>query len=143
LHREVVHHLAYLNQVQQLQPLEKLAQPGKRQPGLGPSRRLALAVAFLEENRHQLPYFYSDLFEKCSNLFDQILLYPYFKQLLAKESPPASSFRQRVWQLLRRGEELMAEMKQQHRWITGEVHRGTPFPMIISGPRLPASLKPV
>jgi len=98
-------------------------------------------VAFLEENQHQLPYFYPDLFRKCSHLFDQILLYPYFKKLLAKESPPATSFRRRVWQLLMQGVELMAEMKQQHDWITGEVHRGTPFPMIISGPSLPASPK--
>jgi hypothetical protein len=142
LHREVLHNLAYLNQVQQLQPLEKLAQPGKGQPGLGPSRRLALAVAFLEENRHQLPYFYSDLFQKCCDLFDQILLYPYFKKLLAKESPPASSFRRRVWQLLMRGKELMAEMQEQHDWITGEALRGKPFPMIISGPRSPSSPEP-
>jgi hypothetical protein len=142
LHREVVQHLAYVNQALQLQPLEKLAQPGKRQPGLSPSRRLALAVAFLEENRHQLPYFYSDLFEKCSNLFDQILLYPYFKKLLANESPPASPFRQRVWQLLRRGEEIMTEMKQQHGWIAAEARRGTPFPVLVSEPRPPASPKP-
>ena len=142
LHREVVHHLAYVNQALQLQPLEKLAQPGKRQPGLGPSRRLALAVAFLEENRYQLPYFYSDLFEKCCNLFDQLLVYPYFKKLLANESPPATSFRQRIWQLLRRGEELMAEMKQQHGWVTAEASRGTPFPMVAFEPRPPAPPEP-
>ena len=59
LHHEVVHRLAYLNQVLQLQPLEKLAQPGKRQPGLGPSRRLALAVAFLEENQASVALFLS------------------------------------------------------------------------------------
>jgi hypothetical protein len=142
LHREVVQRLAYLDQVQQLQPLEKLAQPGKRQPGLGPSRRLALAVAFLEENQHQLPYFYPDLFQKCCHLFDQILHYPYFKKLLAKESPPASSFRRRVWQMLMRGEELMADLKKQHSWIKGEAHRGTPFPLIGPGPRQPSSPKP-
>ena len=91
LHREVVQRLAYLTQVQQLQPLEKLAQPGKRQPGLGPSRRLALAVAFLEENQNQLPYFYPDLFDKSVHLFSQILHYPYFKKMLAAEGPPDSS----------------------------------------------------
>jgi hypothetical protein len=139
LHREVVQHLAYLNQVQQLQPLEKLAQPGKRQPGLGPSRRLALAVAFLEENQHQLIYFYPELFQKCCHLFGQILHYPYFKKLLAKESPPASSFRRRVWQLLVRGEELLADMKKQHSWIHAEAHRGMPFPVVVSGPRPPSS----
>jgi hypothetical protein len=137
LHREVVQRLAYLNQVQQLQPLEKLAQPGKRQPGLGPSRRLALAVAFLEENQHDLPYFYPDLFGKCCHLFSQILHYPYYKKLLGKETPPASSFRRRVWELLVRGEELLAKMEQQHRWINGEAERGTPFPMVELGPRQP------
>jgi hypothetical protein len=142
LHREVVQRLAYLNQVQQLQPLEKLAQPGKRQPGLGPSRRLALAVAFLEENRDQLPYFYPDLFQKCSHLFHQILHYPYFKKLLGKESPRDGSFRHRVWEMLVRGEELLADMKKQHCWIAGEVHRGTPFPVVGPEPRQPSLPKP-
>jgi hypothetical protein len=141
LHREVVQRLAYLNQVQQLQPLEKLAQPGKRQPGLGPSRRLALAVAFLEENQHLLPYLYPDLFQKCCHLLDQIWHYPYFKELLAEESPPTSSFRRRVWDLLVRGKELLADMKKQHCWIKGEAHRGTPFPVVGPGPRAPASPK--
>jgi hypothetical protein len=62
--------------------------------------------------------------------------------MLGQESPPASSFRRRVWQLLVRGEELMAEMKQQHCWIEEEALRGTPFPMIVSGPSLPVSYKP-
>jgi len=131
LHREVVHRLAYLSQVQQLQPLEKLAQPGRRQQGLGPSRRLALAVAFLEENQDDLPYFYPDLFDKCCHLVSQITHYPYFKKLLAGEGPPASSFRRRVWQLLIRGQELLEDMKSQHSWIKGEVRRGTPFPVMV------------
>jgi hypothetical protein len=130
LHREVVRRLAYLTQVQQLQPLEKLAQPGKRQKGLGPSRRLALAVAFLEENQDQLPYFYPDLFDKCCHLFNQILQYPYFRKLLAAEGSPASSFQRRVWQMLVRGQELIADMKKQHGWIKGEVRRGKPFPVV-------------
>jgi hypothetical protein len=139
LHREVVQRLAYLTQVQQLQPLEKLAQPGKRQKGLGPSRRLALAVAFLEENQDQLPYFYPDLFDKCCHLFSQILQYPYFRKLLAAEGPPASSFRRRVWQMLVRGQELVAEMKKQHSWINGEVRRGRPFPVVAPEARQPSS----
>jgi hypothetical protein len=139
LHQEVVQRLAYLNQVQQLQPLEKLAQPGKRQPGLGPSRRLALAVAFLEENQDRLPYLYPDLFQKCCHLLDQIWHYPYFKELLAEESPPGSPFRRRVWDLLVRGEELLAAMKKQHCWVKGEAHRGTPFPLVGPGLRPPSS----
>jgi hypothetical protein len=141
LHREVVRRLAYLTQVQQLQPLEKLAQPGKRQRGLGPSRRLALALDFLEENQDQLPYFYPDLFDKCCHLFNQILQYPYFRKLLAAEGPPASSFRRRVWQMLIRGGELLAEMKKQHSWIKSEVQRGRPFPTIAPETRQPSASK--
>ena len=95
-----------------------------------------------EDGRSRIQVRLEDLLQKCCHLFDQILLYPYFRKLLAKESPPASSFRQRVWQLLRRGEELMAEMKQQHGWIEAEARRGTPFPMLVSEPRPPVSPEP-
>jgi hypothetical protein len=139
LHREVVQRLAYLTQVQQLQPLEKLAQTDKRQKGLGPTRRLALALAFLEENQHQLPYFYPDLFDKCQQLFNQILHYPDFKKMLAAESPPASSFRRRVWHMLMRGRELMADLEKQHGWIKGEAQRGTPFPVVPTATSQPSA----
>jgi hypothetical protein len=129
-HREVVQRLAYLTQVQQLQPLEKLAQPGKRQQGPGPSHRLAQALDFLEANQEKLPYFYPDLFDKCCHLYSEIMHYPYFKKLLAAESPPASSFRLRVWHMLVRSQELLAELREQHRWISAEAQRGTPFPLL-------------
>jgi hypothetical protein len=129
LHREVVQRLAYLSQVQQLQPLEKLVQAGKRQQGMGPNRRLARALDFLEEHQYDLPYFYPDLFNKACHLFGQIVSYPYFKKLLAEDGPPTSSFRHRVWQMLIRGQELIANMKKQHCWIKAEIRRGTPFPV--------------
>jgi hypothetical protein len=129
LHREVVQRLAHLSQVQQLQPLEKLAQPGKSQPGMGPSRRLALALAFLEEHQQDLPYFYPDLFDKACHLFNQIASYPYFKRLQAEPGPPASSFRRRVWEMLIKGQDLLGQMKQQHGWIKAEIERGKPFPL--------------
>ncbi len=133
LHREVVQHLAYLSQVQQLQPLERLVQPGRHQLGLGPNRRLEQALAFLEEYQHELPYFYPDLFDKACHLFNQITHYPYFKKLLAGESPPESSFRRRVWQMLIRGQELLAQLKKEHCWIKAEIKRGTPFPVAAPG----------
>ena len=129
LHREVVQRLAYLSQVQQLQPLEKLVQTGKRQQGMGPSHRLDLALGFLEEHQYDLPYFYPDLFDKACHLYSQIENYPYFKKLLAEAGPPASSFRRRVWQMLIRGQELIAKMKKQHCWIKAEITRGNPFPV--------------
>jgi hypothetical protein len=98
-------------------------------------------VAFLEENQDQLPYLYPDLFQKCCHLVDQIWHYPYFKELQAEESPPTSPFRRRVWELLRRGEELLADMKKQHCWIKSEAHRGTPFPVLGPGSQSPAAPK--
>ncbi|MFZ5447993.1 MAG: hypothetical protein ACOZFS_05085 [Thermodesulfobacteriota bacterium] len=130
LHREVVHQLAYLNQVQELQPLEKLAQPGKHQKGMGPGRRLAQALAFLEEKQHELPYFYSDLFEKACHLYSQVTNHPHFKKLLTEADPPASSFRRRIWEMLIRGQELVTQLKKQHCWIKAEIKRGHPFPVV-------------
>jgi hypothetical protein len=138
LHRDVVQRLAYLNQVQQLQPLEKLVQVRKDQKGLSYNRRLALALAFLEEHRHDLPYFYPDLFGKCYHLFEQILNYPRFKTVLAGEEPPAGSYRRQVWEMLVRGRELLDNLHQKHLWIEAEVHRGQPFPMVPPGPRPPS-----
>jgi len=138
LHREVVQRLAYLSQVQHLQPLEKLGQPGKRQQGMGPNRRLVLALAFLEENQHELPYFYPDLFDKACHIFSQIANYTYFKQLLAGEGPPTSAIRRKVWDMLIRGQEIVDQMKQEHDWIEAEIKRGKPFPVI--GPEAHSTL---
>ena len=55
--------------------------------------------------------------------------YPYFKKLLAADGPPVSASKRRVWQMLVRGRELLADMKKQHCWIKGEASRGTPFPV--------------
>jgi hypothetical protein len=137
LHREVVQRLAYLSQVQQLQPLEKLAHPGKRQKGMGPSRRLAQALAFLEDHQRDLPYFYPDLFHKACHLYNQIAGYPYFKKLLAEPNPPTSSFRRRVWRMLVRGQELITQMQEQHYWIMDEIRRGKPFPVTFLVDRQP------
>ncbi len=139
LHREVLQQLAYLDQAQQLQLLEKLSHPGKSR-GLGPSRRLAQAVAFLEEKKAELPYFYPDLFAKCLNLWDQLLNYPYFKMLTPLAAPPASPFRRGVWEMLARGQQLVAGLQQQHRLVHTEVSRGTPFPVL--GPDQPRPPSP-
>jgi hypothetical protein len=139
LHREVIRSLAYLSQMQQLQPLEKLARPEKPQRGMGPSRRLSLALAFLEENRDELPYFYPDLFDKACHLYSQIANYPPFKKLLAAPDPPGSSFRRQVWQMLIRGQELLTQLQEQHGWVKAEIERGNPFPVTVSAtPRSPA-----
>lgn len=130
LHREVLQRVAYLTQAQQLQPLEKLAQQeGGRSPG--PSRRLVQALAFLEEKKGELIYFYPDLFDKCLKLWDQILAYPYFRKMAGQTAPPETRYRRRVWEMLGQGQELAARLREQHRRVQTEASRGTPFPLVL------------
>jgi hypothetical protein len=129
LHHEVLQKVAYLTQAQLLQTLEKLAQQG-REHGLSPSRRLALALAFLEERQGELPYFYPDLFDKGLNLWDQVLTVPYFLKLAAEAAPPENSARRRIWEMLARGRELMAEIQEQHRQVLDQSQHGVPFPLV-------------
>jgi hypothetical protein len=138
LHREVLQQLAYLDQAHQLQPLARWAHPGKDQAP-GPSRRLAQAVAFLELKQEELPYFYPDLFAKCLNLWEQLLSYPYFKQVAALSAPPEGKFRRRVWELLSQGRRLAADLAEQHRRVHAEASRGTPFPLLTPEPPRPSS----
>jgi hypothetical protein len=126
----VVQRLSYVSQAHQLQTLEKLAQ--KNGPHLGPTRRLEEALAFLEDKKEELPYFYPDLFDKCANLWEQIRAYPYFKGLAARPQPPETPFRRRVWQMLLRGQELTRELGEQHRQVHAAADRGTPFPVLTS-----------
>lgn len=128
LHREVVQHLAYVSQAHQLQPLEKLGQ--RDGPPIGPTRRLEEAVAFLEAKKDDLPYFYPDLFDKCVKLWDQILAYPYFKEMVTWPEPPATPFRRRVWEMLTQGQKLIKKLLEQHLQVHTEALRGTPFPML-------------
>jgi hypothetical protein len=128
LHREVLHRLSYVSQAHQLQTLEKLVQ--REGPQIGPTRRLKEALTFLEAKEEELPYFYPDLFAKCVELWEQILAYPNFKDLAARMEPPETPFRRRVWQMLLRGQELIGELRDQHRQVHAEADRGTPFPML-------------
>jgi hypothetical protein len=128
LHREVVHHLAYVSQAHQLQVLEKLAQ--RLGPHVGPTRRLEEALAFLEAKKDELPYFYPDLLDKCLKLWQQIVAYPYFKGLAAAPEPPETPFRRRIWERLTRGQKLIRELTEQHRQVHTEAGRGTPFPVL-------------
>ncbi|MEW6388395.1 MAG: hypothetical protein AB1491_12845 [Thermodesulfobacteriota bacterium] len=139
LHREVLGKVAYLAQAQQLQTLERLVhgQVGRRQ--MGPYPRIAQAVAFLEDKKEELPYFYPDLFAKCRSLWEQLLNYPYFKRLREMSTPPPIPYRHRVWQMLILGRRLMEEMVTQHQQVQTAVSRGTPFPLLApEAPRRPA-----
>lgn len=128
LHREVVQHLAYVSQAHLLQPLEKLVQ--RHGPHIGPTKRLQEALAFLEAKKDELPCFYPDLFEKCVELWNQILSYPYFKEMAAQPKPPTTPFRRGVWDRLLKGEKIVQELIEQHHLVHLESQRGTPFPLL-------------
>ena len=139
LHREVLHEVAYLTQAQRLQALEKLVQWDEKRRPPGPSQRLAQAVAFLEDNQEELTYFYPDLFAKCLSLWEELLNYPYFKKLAAGPVPPENPFRRQVWGTLKRGQQLIEELKERHGLVEDEVLHGTPFPLITPKPPRPPS----
>lgn len=139
LHREVLRRLAYITQAQRLLPLEKLVQSDEKRRAPGPAQRLAQAVAFLEETQDELAYFYPDLFTKCLSLWEELLNYPYFKKLASGSVSPESPYRQRVWETLTRGRQIIAELRRQHDRVEDEVLRGKPFPLIDHKPPQPPS----
>ncbi len=133
LHREVLKTIVYLSQAHQLQTLEKLAQKEAGRQRLGPYQRISQAVAFLEGKKDELPYFYDDLFDKCLELWEQLLTYPYFRRLLETPSPPVLPYRRRVWQMMMLGQRLIDTLKELHQQIQAEVGRGKTFPIPASG----------
>ncbi len=143
LHREALRQMAILTQAHQLTTLEKLTQKLADRRRLGPYPRLSQAVSFLEEKRDELPYFYPDMFQKCLDLWEKLLDYPYFRRLQQQESPPTIPYRHRVWQLMILGNRLIEELKKQHQQVHEEAERGTPFPFLatIATTTTPAQIK--
>lgn len=130
LHREALRQMAILTQAHQLQTLEKLTQKLADRRRVGPYPRLAQAVSFLEEKREELPYFYPSMFQKCLDLWEKLLEYPYFRRLQEQESPPTIPYRHRVWQLMILGNRLIEDLKKQHQIVQDEADRGVPFPFL-------------
>jgi hypothetical protein len=130
LHREALRQMAILTQAHQLQTLERLTQKIADRRRLGPYPRIAQAITFLDEKKEELPYFYPDMFQKCLDLWDKLLDYPYFRRLQEQESPPTIPYRHRVWQLLILGQRLIEDLKTQHGQINEEFNRGVPFPLL-------------
>jgi hypothetical protein len=128
LHREALRHMAVLTQAHQLQTLEKLTHKQAERRRLGPHQRISQALAFLEEKKEELPYFYPAMFKKFLTLWDELMDYPYFRHLQKETSPPALSYRRRVWQLLLQGAKLIQNLIREHRLILEEASRGVPFP---------------
>jgi hypothetical protein len=129
LHREALRQMTILHQAHQLQTLEKLTHKRTERRRLGPYPRLLQAVTFLEEKREELPYFYPDLFQKCLDLWEKLLDYPYFRRLQQEEAPPTLPYRRRVWQLLVLGQRLIKDVRSQYCLIQEEYNRGVPLPL--------------
>jgi len=134
LHREALRQMVFLTQAHQLQNLEKLTQKEIERRRLGPYQRLAQAVAFIEEKKEELPYFYPTLFKKFLDLWEKLLDYPYFRRLRDQTTPPSLPYRHRVWQLLILGQRLVRELEKQHRQIQEEASRGVPLPLLLPVP---------
>jgi hypothetical protein len=140
LHREALREMVVLAQAHQLQTLEKLNQKQTDKRRLGPLLRISGALAFLEDKKDELPYFYPRMFRKFLNLWGQLMDYPYFRRLRALPAPPAIPYRRRVWQQMILAQRLVNELKEQHRQVQEEVRRGTVLPVVAPGgpSRLPA-----
>jgi hypothetical protein len=130
LHREALKCMVYLIQAHQLHALERVNQKQMDKRRLGPLPRIAKALAFLEEKKEELPYFYPDLFEKFLSVWNQLMDYPYFRRLRSLPAPPTIPYRRRVWQKMILGQRLVNELKEEYRQVREEVQQGVPLPLI-------------
>jgi hypothetical protein len=131
LHREALREMVHLTQAHQLQTLEKLSQKQMDKRRLVPLTRISGALAFLEDKKDELPYFYPAMFEKFLSLWGQLMDYPYFRRLRSLPAPPAIPYRRRVWQQMILAQRLVNELKEQYRQVREEVQRGTPLPLLV------------
>jgi hypothetical protein len=139
LHREALREMVRLTQAHELQTLEKVNQKGTDKRRLGPLPRISRTLAFLEEKKEELPYFYPDMFAKFLSLWDQLMDYPYFRRLRVLPAPPTLPYRRRVWQQMILAQRLVKELHEQFRQVQEEVNRGTTLPLVTPGSsQLPA-----
>ena len=131
--------MAILTQAHQLQTLEKLTRKHAERRRLGPYQRIFQAVAFLEDKREELPYFYPALFKKFLSLWDQLMDYPYFRHLQKEAAPPGLPYRRRVWQLLILGTRARPGPDQAAPPCPGGGGPGSPLPGPAGLTRLPAA----
>jgi hypothetical protein len=141
LHKEALRQMAIITQAHQLQTMEKLTHKHAERRRLGPHQRISQALAFLEEKKGELPYFYPVMFKKFLNLWDQLMDYPYFRHLQKETSPPALPYRRRVWHLLIQGGKHLQDLIKQYGQIQEEVSHGVPFPVL--APAAASAAKPI
>lgn len=111
LHREVLGKVAHLQQLHQVQQLERLA---RRRPPynrrLTNERFLALALEFLEDNYDEILHYYDDIFAKCYALINLIASQPYLKAISQSAEPPTSPYHRTLWLMLRRLRSLLERL---------------------------------
>ncbi len=103
LHREVLAKIAYLQQLHQVQQLERLV---RRRPPyhrrLTNERFLALALEFLEENYDEILHYYDDIYAKCRALLHLLTAQPYLRSIAQCQEAPANPYQRTLWMMLRR-----------------------------------------
>jgi|GEM_PF-127387 len=103
LHREVLGKIAYLQQLHQIQQLERLV---RRRPPynrrLTHERFLALALEFLEDNYDEILHYYDEIFAKCNALLNLIKTLPYLRAIEHQVEPPGNPYHRKLWLMLRR-----------------------------------------
>jgi len=103
LHREVLGKIAYLQQLHEVQQLERLL---RRRPPynrrLTTERFLALALEFVEDNYDEILHYYDDIFAKANALLNLIASQPYLKTIAQQEEPPANPYQRTLWLMLKR-----------------------------------------
>lgn len=103
LHREVLAKIAYLQQLHEVQQLERLL---RRRPPynrrLTTERYLALALEFVEDNYDEILHYYDDIFAKCNALLNLIACQPYLKSISQQQEPPANPYQRTLWLMLKR-----------------------------------------
>lgn len=103
LHREVLAKIAYLQQLHEVQQLERLLH--RRPPynrRLTTERYLALALEFVEENYDEILHYYDDIFAKCHALLQLIASQPYLKHIGQQVEAPSNPYQRTLWLMLKR-----------------------------------------
>ncbi len=111
LHREVLATIAYLQQLHEVQQLERLLQ--RRPPynrRLTTERYLALALEFVEENYDEMLHYYDDIYAKAKALLSLIASQPYLKAIGQQTEAPVNPYHRTLWLMLKRLRTLLESL---------------------------------
>lgn len=126
LHREVLAKIAYLQQLHQVQQLERLV---RRRPPyhrrLTNERFLALALEFLEEHYDEILHYYDDIFAKCRALLHLLAAQPYLRNIAQCQEAPANPYQRTLWMMLRRLRVLLDKLAHDRELIRNAEEEGS------------------